>query len=196
MLVKGNKLRTTKRMASFLDEGDIVEVIDVDENDMISFVSVQKAVRGVMSLSEIEKYFEKVTNNVAPTVTSERVNQIMENSTFAIHTVFNKCTVVACQLPNGFVIVESSACVDPENYDEEVGAGICLDKIKNKVWELEGYLLQNKLYEENDCPYGCFDCDECPCDEECDDCERDECLDTDLDCDDCDDHDCIYNPNR
>lgn len=196
MLIKGDKLRTTKRMAGFLDEGDIVEVIEVNENDMISFKSTEKAVRGVMSLLEIEKYFEKETSTVAPTVTSERVNSIIENSKFAVHTVFDKCTIVACQLPNGFVIVESSACVSPENYDEEVGASICLDKIENKIWELEGYNLHNTLHKEESYPHSCVDCDECSCDGDCDDCSFDECFDTDLDCDDCEDYECAFNPNR
>ena len=104
----------------------------------------------------------------------------MENSEFEIHTVFDKCTVVSCRLPNGFVIVESSACVSPENYDEDMGAEICFDKIADKILELEGYRLQQWLWEEEN-GY---------CDENCD-----ECPDADLDCDDCEDLDCPYNPN-
>jgi hypothetical protein len=47
-------------------------------------------------------------------------------------------------LPNGFVIVQSSSCVDPANYDHELGTKICLERVEDKVWELEGYLLQSK----------------------------------------------------
>lgn len=92
-----------------------------------------------------EKNIDKVAN-VAPTVTSERINEIMNNSIINAYTVFDKCTVVSCQLPNGFVIVESSACVSPENYDEEMVIDICMEKITDKVWELEGYRLQEELY--------------------------------------------------
>ena len=60
-------------------------------------------------------------------------------------TVFGKCTVVACKLPSGFVLVESSACVSPENYDQELGESICRDRIINKLWELEGYRLQTEV---------------------------------------------------
>lgn len=51
-------------------------------------------------------------------------------------------TVVRGVLKNGFVIVESSSCVDPTNYSEKMGEEICLGKIKDKIWELLGFLLQ------------------------------------------------------
>ena len=76
------------------------------------------------------------------TVTEEQINKIIENADVKVKTVFGKCTIVTVQLKNGFVITESSACVDPINYDEVVGINIGMDKIKNKLWELEGYRLQ------------------------------------------------------
>lgn len=79
------------------------------------------------------------------TVTQDMVDNIIDNSKVIITTMFDKCTVVACKLPSGFIIVESSACVDPDNYSEELGFEICMSKIINKVWELEGYRLQNEL---------------------------------------------------
>lgn len=85
---------------------------------------------------------------MANTVTKEQVQGILDNSKIEIQTVLKKCTVVAAQLPNGFIIVESSACVDPANYDEKLGVEICLERIKNKIWELEGYALQKCLADE------------------------------------------------
>ena len=57
-------------------------------------------------------------------------------------TLGDKTTVVRCVLRNGFEIVESSSCVDPKNYSEEYGAEICMERIKNKIWELLGFLIQ------------------------------------------------------
>ena len=57
-------------------------------------------------------------------------------------TLGDRTTVVRCVLRNGFEIVESSSCVDPKNYSEEYGAKICMERIKNKIWELLGFLLQ------------------------------------------------------
>ena len=79
------------------------------------------------------------------TVTQQQIDDIIANSTIDIQTVLGKCTIVTAQLPNGFIIVESSACVDPINYDEKLGSEICLNRIKNKVRELEGYKLQDTL---------------------------------------------------
>ena len=58
-------------------------------------------------------------------------------------TTLGSCTtVVRCILANGFEIVESSSCVDPKNYSEKIGQEICMRKIKDKIWELLGFLLQ------------------------------------------------------
>ena len=79
------------------------------------------------------------------TVTQEQINSIIEKTQFVTETYFNKTTVVLAKLPNGFIIVESSSCVDPANYDEKMGFEICKERIVNKVWELEGFALQSKL---------------------------------------------------
>jgi len=82
------------------------------------------------------------------TVTQNQIDNILHEACWNVETVYDKCTVVTCKLPNGFIIVESSACVDKVNYDVTMGEMICRQRIANKVWELEGYCLQNKLYEE------------------------------------------------
>ncbi len=61
-------------------------------------------------------------------------------------TMGDKTTVVRAVLRNGFEIVESSACVSAENYDESLGAEICMEHIKNKVWMLLGFLLQTAVH--------------------------------------------------
>jgi hypothetical protein len=59
-----------------------------------------------------------------------------------VDTLGTKTTVVMATLVNGFQITETSACVDPENYSEQIGAEICLGKIKDKIWGYLGFLLQ------------------------------------------------------
>lgn len=79
----------------------------------------------------------------APSISQEMVDDfILETWT---QTLGNKCTVVRAMLRNGFEIVESSACVSAENYDEKLGREICLEKIKDKVWLLLGFLLQTAV---------------------------------------------------
>ena len=84
-------------------------------------------------------------NNIKNTVTEQEINKLLEDAEIDVKTVFEKCTLVTVKLANGFVITESSACVDKANYDENMGKEICLERIKNKLWELEGYKLQCKL---------------------------------------------------
>ncbi|MBP6776239.1 MAG: hypothetical protein KA151_03190 [Piscinibacter sp.] len=50
-------------------------------------------------------------------------------------------TVVHVRLRNGFSIIEDSACVDPANYDHEVGEKLALQKARARVWPLLGFLL-------------------------------------------------------
>ena len=79
------------------------------------------------------------------TVTQSDIDNLIGHSQVTTMTMHGKCTIVVVQLPNGFVLVESSSCVDPANYDEKLGQQICLERIKNKLWELEGYKLQCAL---------------------------------------------------
>lgn len=78
-------------------------------------------------------------------MTQNEIDELIQRSTISAETKFEKTTIVTCQLQNGFIIVESSSCVDPVNYDFEIGYNICIDRIKNKLWELEGYCLQKSL---------------------------------------------------
>lgn len=57
------------------------------------------------------------------------------------NVVGTKVTAVTVTLSNGFTITESSTCVDPKNYDVEVGIDCCMERIKDKVWFLMGFLL-------------------------------------------------------
>ena len=57
-------------------------------------------------------------------------------------------TYVTVRMKNGFTLRESNTCIDPNNYDEEKGKQICLEKIKDKIRFLLGYVLQDKVYKE------------------------------------------------
>ena len=87
---------------------------------------------------------EREMSNI--TVTQSRIEHLMETAEIEAWTVFDKCTVVVAKLENGFILVESSACVDPANYDPELGEDICRAKIKERLWELEGYALQKAVH--------------------------------------------------
>ncbi len=79
-------------------------------------------------------------------ITEAHVNRLIEESETEEIKLGNKTTVVALTMPNGFVIVESSSCVDPDNYDHDLGVSICIKRIKDIIWKVEGYRLQNDKY--------------------------------------------------
>jgi hypothetical protein len=99
-----------------------------------------------MSDTNIE---QRITNAVAenigtgPRITEERVEGIIVGEQYACF--HDTTTVCVLQLVNGFTVVGSSACVAPENYDERYGRELARIDAKNKIWQLEGYLLKQWL---------------------------------------------------
>ena len=82
-------------------------------------------------------------------VTQAEIDLLLNSADVQVRTEFGKCTVVTVRLRNGFILTESSACVDPANYDTELGKRLCLQHIENRLWELEGYALQKRTDEEH-----------------------------------------------
>jgi len=62
-------------------------------------------------------------------------------------------TTTVCQLTlkNGFTVVGTSACIDPLEFNKTVGEKVAWDNALEKVWELEGYLLQQRRHEAGLC---------------------------------------------
>ena len=56
-------------------------------------------------------------------------------------------TICVLHLENGYVVTGNSACIDPKEFSEEIGASIAYENALNKVWELEGYLLAQRRFE-------------------------------------------------
>ena len=83
------------------------------------------------------RFIQGFKNN---SVTKELVDEVLRNSTIRVATIEENTTIVTCILPNCFTIVESSGCMTKENYSEEIGVEECMKKIKDKVWELLGFL--------------------------------------------------------
>lgn len=63
--------------------------------------------------------------------------------------VFHGTTFTVCllTLQNGFQVSGESACASPENFDAEIGRKIASQNARSKVWQLEGYLLKQRLHE-------------------------------------------------
>ncbi len=80
-----------------------------------------------------------------PTVTPEEVQENMQDVICKTEYEFGKpVTYVTVQMKNGFTLRESTTCVYPENYSEEIGKDICLAKIKERFGSCLGILFKAK----------------------------------------------------
>lgn len=61
----------------------------------------------------------------------------------------NLVTICIIILENGFKVEGTSACVDPKIYNEAIGQQEAYKAAFDKIWEKEGYLLKQKMFEEN-----------------------------------------------
>lgn len=50
-------------------------------------------------------------------------------------------------LRNGFTVTGESACASPENFDPAIGRKVAREKARGKIWQLEGYLLRQRLHD-------------------------------------------------
>lgn len=57
-------------------------------------------------------------------------------------------TMTICQITmeNGYVVLGSSACVDPENFNEALGEKYSYEDAVSELWSLEGYLLAQERF--------------------------------------------------
>lgn len=76
------------------------------------------------------------------TVTIEKIeNTILKEDYIKVGL---KTVIAVLTLKNNFEIIGTSACVDPNNFDFEIGKKYAREKAIDQIWMLEGYLLQSK----------------------------------------------------
>lgn len=87
----------------------------------------------------------------APRVMPATINAMVASLTFKVHRFEGTTTMVALALlPSGFSVgMGQSACASPENFNAEIGEKIAVDNARDaarqKLWELEGYVLKRDL---------------------------------------------------
>jgi hypothetical protein len=95
-----------------------------------------------------EQYVEQVIQEKglsAPRLKPSDIDSIILDKSF---TVLPSGKVMVCELTlkNGFTVRGESATVSKENFNLEIGKSISFANAREKIWELEGYLLQERLY--------------------------------------------------
>ena len=83
----------------------------------------------------------------APRLTPTLIDETIAKEYYHIvpNTTMTLCVLT---LNNGFQVTGESAAVSMDNFDEEIGMEVARENAREKIWQLEGYLLKNKLYRE------------------------------------------------
>ena len=98
-----------------------------------------------MTEQSIEKEIQEKNLN-APRLTPDLIDKTIAEEDY--HVFEKTCLTVCClTLNNGFTVTGESACASPENFDVEIGRKIARDNARNKIWQLEGYLLKQRISE-------------------------------------------------
>lgn len=79
------------------------------------------------------------------TVTQERINELLDSAETQEHIFWDKELLVSYKLNSGFTVTGRAACVDPANFDLEIGRKYAREDAENQLWKLEGYRLQLNL---------------------------------------------------
>lgn len=70
---------------------------------------------------------------------------INESAGMDVFSRISCMTVCMLVLKNGCVVIGKSSCVDPNNFDAEIGARIAREDAIEQIWPLLGYELLTKL---------------------------------------------------
>jgi len=81
----------------------------------------------------------------APRLTPAHIDSTIRKIYY--HVVPNTTTTIcSLVLVNGFVVNGESAAASPENFNESIGKEIAYNNARDKIWQLEGYLLKQQLH--------------------------------------------------
>jgi hypothetical protein len=75
-------------------------------------------------------------------ITLEHIRTCIANVKF-IHD--DTLTICVLTLRNGWKLLHHSACVDPANYNRELGEKIAYEGAEKQIWALEGYVLATEM---------------------------------------------------
>lgn len=79
------------------------------------------------------------------TVTQSHIDFLLDNADTQETIFWKKELLVSYKLESGFTVTGRAACVDPKNFDIEIGRKYAREDAAKQLWQIEGYRLQLKL---------------------------------------------------
>ena len=104
-----------------------------------------------MDEREIEQEIQARDLN-APRVSPDDLDAVITGEMYHVFPV-TTLTVCCLVLRNGYAVTGESAAASPENFSEEIGRKIARAEARDKIWQLEGYLLRERLHQREAQPY-------------------------------------------
>lgn len=89
---------------------------------------------------------QRLKSKKAPRLHPHDINRVIVGKTFTM-LPSGKCMICELTLENGFTVTGESSCVSKENFDQQIGEDISYENARNKIWLLEGYLLQQRCHD-------------------------------------------------
>ncbi len=93
----------------------------------------------------LEQAQEKIGTLTFPKVTKESMEARIRETNYFFHGTLTICLIT---MVNGFNVIGKSAPASPQNFDQEVGKRYAYEDAFRSIWQLEGYLLCETLYQE------------------------------------------------
>lgn len=84
----------------------------------------------------------------APQLTVADIQGKIKNASYTV-LPDGRTTICQLTLENGFTVIGKSACVSLDNFNVAIGEKYAFEEAANKIWELEGYLLKERIYQES-----------------------------------------------
>lgn len=81
----------------------------------------------------------------APRLGPKDIDAVIETISYTV-LPSGKALICEIVLKNGFSVRGESACVSKENFNLEIGKEIAFADARDKIWLLEGYLLQERIF--------------------------------------------------
>ena len=129
-MIKGDRIKLVKKMGVFDNIGEICEVTDIQEGEVICF-KFGGCHLGCMSYDEYEKYFEKVETPVKRTWSEwyfSGINFIDINGNIKTGTYHYRSNGKKVQVEYGFLKAEATCC-KADKFDFEKGLALAKGRL-------------------------------------------------------------------
>jgi len=83
-------------------------------------------------------------------VSLEELNKSIASEHYYNPGELHPLTICVLKLANGFMVVGHSAPAMKENFDEAIGRRLARERCISQVWQLMGYALREKIYQEEE----------------------------------------------